>query len=902
MNPADQTTIASSAPPCAPALRDTTVITTHINADYDALASMLAAQKLYPEAVVVFPGSQEKNLRNFFVQSMVYLFNMVDLRSVDFDRIQTLVVVDTRQPGRIGDLAGLARQAEVTVHLYDHHPPMPGDLQGDLEVVRQTGATVTLLTEILQQKEIALTADEATILCLGIYEDTGSFNFTSTTAADLQAAAFLLNAGANLDIISNLLNRDFSPEQVGLLNDMLQSATRLNVHGIELLLTSVTTEHFVPDLAFLVHKLIRMENLNAVFALALMENKIHIVARSRIPEVDVGSILAVLGGGGHPYAAAATIKDQTLPQVEHVLVDAIYAQVRSRRLARDLMSTPPITISADVSCREAGQLMTQYNINALVVVDRQPQEDVLLGFITRQIIEKSLYHELGAVPVQEYMFTDVAWVAPEADILEIQDKIIDSKQRILPVMEEGRIRGVVTRTDLLNIIARQSRLNLEQGPDPLKDPLQARTRKIISFMEERLSKRVLELLRRIGEVAHSLNLEAYVVGGFVRDLFLYRKNDDLDIVVEGEGIAFAEKFAALHQARVHTHENFGTAVIIFPDGFKIDVASARMEYYKFPSALPTVEMSSIKLDLFRRDFTMNTLAICLAPRRFGVLIDFFNAQKDIKEKVVRVLHNLSFVEDPTRVFRAIRFEQRFGFGIGKLTVNLIVNAVKMDFFARLSGRRVFNELRHILEEENPIAAMRRMQDFRLLKVVHPQLELNAGRESLLHAVKKVLSWHDLLFLEEPYQRWTVYFMVLIREFNRQTSQEICQRLELAPRYETLFCQDRFQAERHLYWLEKNLPAANSVLCRQLRPLKTELILFIMAATRQEPVKRAISQWFVQLRYIRPLIDGHALKQMGLPPGPQYRKLLDQVEEARLDGLVHTREQELAFVKERVGEV
>jgi tRNA nucleotidyltransferase (CCA-adding enzyme) len=225
------------------------------------------------------------------------------------------------------------------------------------------------------------------------------------------------------------------------------------------------------------------------------------------------------------------------------------------------------------------------------------------------------------------------------------------------------------------------------------------------------------MLKRIGEVADEFGYGAYVVGGFVRDLFLYRLNEDVDIVIEGDGIAFAKKYAKLEGTRIHTYEKFGTAVIIFPDGYKIDVASARLEYYKFPAALPIVEMSSIKLDLYRRDFTINTLAIQLNSEKFGTLIDFFSARKDVKEKIIRVLHNLSFVEDPTRVFRAIRFEQRFGFTIGKLTNGLIENAVNMNFFQGLSGRRVLGELKQILEEDNPVPAIIRLNDFDLLKFI-----------------------------------------------------------------------------------------------------------------------------------------------------------------------------------------
>jgi tRNA nucleotidyltransferase (CCA-adding enzyme) len=377
---------------------------------------------------------------------------------------------------------------------------------------------------------------------------------------------------------------------------------------------------------------------------------------------------------------------------------------------------------------------------------------------------------------------------------------------------------------------------------------------------------------------------------------LYRENEDLDIVIEGDGIAFAKKYSKLTGSRMHAHEKFGTAVIIFRDGFKIDIASARMEYYKFPAAMPTVEMSSIKLDLFRRDFTINSLAIMLNPKKFGTLIDFFSAQKDIKGGTIRVLHNLSFVEDPTRVFRAIRFEQRFGFMIGKLTSGLIENAVAMDFFKRLSGRRVFSELRQIFEEENPTPAVVRLNDYNLLHVIHPSITLSKELISLFNSVKKALSWYDLLFLEESYMKWAIYFLALIRHCDTETSNEICQRFELAPRKQSLFCKDRFEAEACLTWLEKNVPVKNSLLYKKLSTFKTELILYMMSATRQEKVKKAISNYFTKLRPVTISIKGKDLQDMGLKPGPLYREIFQAVLESKLNGKLKTRNDELSFVE------
>jgi tRNA nucleotidyltransferase (CCA-adding enzyme) len=467
-------------------------------------------------------------------------------------------------------------------------------------------------------------------------------------------------------------------------------------------------------------------------------------------------------------------------------------------------------------------------------------------------------------------------------------------------MENDNLLGVITRTDLLNTLVRQHQPPQNHFPDPAQKPIPARTKNVIKFINERLSPRIIDRLKTIGEIADRMNMGAYVVGGFVRDLFLYRPNEDIDIVVEGDGIAFAKAYAALVQARTHSHEKFGTAVVIFPDGFKIDVASARVEYYQSPAALPVIEMGSIKLDLFRRDFTINTLSIQLNTEKFGNLVDFFSAQRDIKEKAIRVLHNLSFVEDPTRVFRAIRFEKRFDFSIGKLTSNLIENAVKMDFFKRLSGRRVFTELRLILEEDNPAPAVIRMQDYNLLKVIHPSIKLNKELISLLNSVTNVMAWYDLLFLDEPLMRWSVYLMALIRKCDIKTSKSICKRFELPPRHHGLFTDDRLHAHQQLMELERRLPAKNSTLYRRLHGFKTELIVYMMAATRQERVKKAISHYFTTLRKTALSIRGRDLRELGLNPGPVYREILELALAAKLDGRLKTRANELAFARKQAG--
>ncbi len=871
-----------------------TLITSHMNADFDAVASMLAAQKLYPDAVVLFPGSQEKNLRDFFISSMSYLFNMADAANIDFSTVKRLVIVDTRQRQRLKAVAELLDRKGVEIHIYDHHPALENDIRGKVERLRQTGATVTILTQIIQKKKIDVTPDEATIMALGIYEDTGSFTYASTTEDDFQMAGFLLSAGASLNTISNLVVKEISPDQVTWINDLLKEMNRHRINGYDISISTISSSDWIPDLAAIVQKVVRIENLDVFFTIALMENKIHIIARSRIPQVDVGEILSPLGGGGHPFAASATINNIPLAQIEQQLIDTIQQTVKPSLVAKELMSAPAITIESHISCKEAATTMARYNVNALLVLESGTHR--ILGYTTRPVMDKVLYHNLESLDVKEYMTTEISTISPRADIREIEAKIIGGKQRLLPVIEDGTLLGVVTRTDLLNFLVQDSNdaRNFQKGAEIYGH--HARKRNVKRFLDERLTREEATLLRKIGAAGDRLGVTLFVVGGFVRDLLLYRKVDDMDIVVEGDGIAFAKSFALACNGRCNAYKKFGTAVVVMPDGFKVDVASARREYYKFPAALPTVEMSSIKLDMFRRDFTINTMAIQLNHDKFGTLIDFFGAQRDLKDKTIRTIHNLSFVEDPTRVFRAIKFANRFDFTIGKLTSNLIQNAVKVNFFKDLSGLRVFSELRQILEEDNPIPAIKTLEEYGLERVIHPFLSFDNQTFGLLEEVKKALAWHDLLFLDTPYLRWSIYFMVMIRQCSPRIVLEIADRLKFSPTHQRIVLKERIKAEQRLDILEAHPPKSNSRLFCILKTFRTELILYMMACARKEETRKALSLFYTKLKHTKVLIRGDHLITLGVPPGPAFKKIMASVLKARLDHQVTTLENEIDFAK------
>lgn len=865
------------------------VITSHLNTDFDGLASMMAAKKLYPEAWLVFPGSQEQNLRNFFLQSTVYLYNFTKIRQVPLERIKRLILVDTRQPDRIGRFAEIVNRPDLEIHIYDHHPSSKNDLKGSLEIIRPVGATMTLMTQLLKERKIPLNPDEATLMALGIYEDTGSFTFSSTTPEDYLAAAYLLQQGANLNLISDMLTRELTAEQISLLNQMLESATRHQINNVEIVVAKASMDTYIGDFAVLVHKMMDMENLNCLFAVARMEDRIYVVARSRIREINVGEILLTFGGGGHPFAASATVKDQTLVQVEEKLISQLKRRINPQRKARDLMTFPVKSIYPQESIEHANELLTRYNINVLLVIDGEK----LLGMITRQVIEKAIFHGLKALPVREYMTTEISTIAPEASLFQIQEFIIENKQRILPVMDQGKVVGVITRTDLLNILITGPSMT-EYLYDSRKAPHFVRKKNIAYLLEERLPARIIEILKSLGEVADTLGFNAYVIGGFVRDLLLKYDNLDIDIVIEGDGIQFAQEYAKKYPARIRYHVKFKTAVLIFSDGFKIDVATARSEYYESPAALPVVELSSIKMDLYRRDFTINTLAVKLNTRHYGILIDFFGAQKDLKERAIRVLHNLSFVEDPTRAFRAVRFEQRFGFKIGKLTSNLIQNAIRIGGVEKLAPKRIFAELQLILLEGNPSPVLKRLNELKLLQAIHPELTLTPKEESIMGEIRTVLSWFDLLYLNEPYEKWLVFFLALAHPVSHIS--ELRLRLGLPKRAFDALLLSRNEGEKVMMTLQKNPKLTKSEIFKLLLPLPNEVQLYLMAKTNREVCRKSISLYFTQLKSIQTSIRGEDLKSLGLPPGPIYKVILNDLLEARINGKVLTREDEIAYVK------
>jgi tRNA nucleotidyltransferase (CCA-adding enzyme) len=883
--------------PSKPLLQASPIIVTgHANADFDCLAAIIAAGKLYPGSTLIFPGSQEKNLRHFFIQSATYLFNFKNFKDIDPSSVKQLVLVDTRQRSRVPHIEPVFANPDLVIHCYDHHPDTDEDVVAAMSVVKPWGSTTAILMAEIMEDELTLTTDEATILGLGIYEDTGSFTFASTTEYDLSAAAWLRSRGMDVGVIADLMTRELSSEQITIMSQLIESAQTHDINGVEIVIAEATSDQYVGDFALLVHKFLDMENLRVLFAIGLMNDRVHLVARSRSPDVDVGKVCASLGGGGHPYAASASIKNRTLTQVREELFGLLYSQVNPQILVRQLMSKPAVSIEEAATMFKAEEIMTRYGLKALPVVASRANRRCV-GVMEHDIMDKAIKHGLGEVPVSEYMIRNPSVVTPETDLYPVMEIILGQRQRLVPVVEDGRLSGVVTRTDLVNTLVKEP----ARIPESLL-PERKKERNIAGVLRERLPKNFLDLLKKAGTLGHELGYSVYVVGGFVRDVLLKSPNFDVDLVVEGDGIAFAVALVKTLGGRFKAHPKFKTAVVILPDGQRVDVATARLEYYEYPAALPTVELSSIKMDLYRRDFTVNALAVHLSPERFGDLVDFFGAQRDIKERVLRVLHSLSFVEDPTRIVRAIRFSERFGFRLGGQTDRLIKNAVRHNFFHKLSGARMFHELRLILEEKSPLACLRRMQEYKLLAAVHPLLALTPAKEAVLLEVENVINWYRLLYIDPQPQVWLVCFLALCTGLDPEQFGLIAKRLNFTKRLAgdigQLRNQIRETAQGLFNWEYHKGPL--SELYFLLEGLPLEGALFLMARNPREPLQKYVSLHLTSLRTRKVEVTGDDLKALGVEPGPRYADILHRVLAAVIDGQAPCRSEQLALAQRLAG--
>ncbi len=861
------------------------IILTHERADFDAVASLFGAWLLDEAAWPLLPRRLNRNVRAFLT---LYGgdFPFRDPRDLPAGPVEEVLLVDTQ---KLISVRGV--DARTRVRVLDHHPRRDG-LPADWEVTLDpVGANATLLVEAFREHNGHLTTAQATLLLLGIYEDTGSLTYAGTTVRDVLAVAYLLEHGASLRLAADFLNHPLSDGQRALYEQLLAAAETCEIHDARLVLACGDARGLDDEISTLAHKLRDALDPDGLFVLVLTDDGVRLVARSTSDRVDVGQIASQLGGGGHRRAAAALLPlaegqqpgQEALAAACERLKGLLRQHVRPSRTVAEIMSRGPQVLTPRTSVHEAARLMTRFGYEGYPVVEAGR----VVGLLTRRAVDRALAHKLN-LPAGRLMEAGSVFVYPDDSIQTLQTRMVESGWGQIPVVrrEDERVIGIVTRTDLLKTLAPQTA---------------RRGRNLADKLRQSLPPDRLWLLERTAQAAEALRLPAYVVGGFVRDLLLGRLSLDYDVVVEGEAERLAEALSRELGGRVVTHRRFGTAKWFLPQDLRrqrdlpefLDLISARTEFYEAPTALPTVRRGSIKLDLHRRDFTINTLALRLDGRHFGDLYDYWGGLRDLERGLVRVLHSLSFVDDPTRMLRAVRFEQRFGFTIEARTLDLMAEA--RPLLDKLSGQRIRHELDLMLDEPRAAAMLARLHKLDLLTALDPPLPwddfMATGFAAALEAEPPPWARDLPVPGRLPRRRALGYWLWLLPHAPSRVDAWAA-RL----RFPAAFAR-QLRAAAALWAARETWPAAPSRFLRLAEPL-ADLGLYALWLRlpaddpRRDQLAACVSRW----RRVRPHTTGDDLRARGLPPGPRYRQILDRLRAAWLDGEIHSPEEERALLE------
>lgn len=879
------------------------MILTHDQADFDAMATTLGAWLLDESSQPILPARLNRNVRRF-LNLYISELPFVEIRDLSSEPVERITLVDTQS---MATLKGFS--SKTLVQIIDHHSLRPDLPEGWQTTIEKIGAATTFFVEHLQDHLHSLSIIQATLLLLGIYEDTGSLSYASTTPRDIRAAAALVEVGASLRIAADFLNPALSEAQKKLYDSMLPLVETYNIQGKIIIISSADATDLNEEISSIAHKLRDLLDPDGLFLLVRTNEGIRIIARSTSDQINVSKVVAMFGGGGHERAASALIDphnpkfpkgEKPLEQLKNQLLETLNNIIQPSITVGKIMSKRPLLLSPDTTLEEADRVMQRYGYEGFPVVN----SGQVVGLLTRRAVDRALAHHLK-LTAGSLMEAGGYTLKTTDTVDQLQALMASTGWGQVPVLdpESQKVIGIVTRTDLLKTLAEEN--TFVPGKLNYSDLLQ-----------KTLPAPHLALLKVLAEEAATEHLAIYIVGGFVRDLLRNHPSTDFDIVVEGEALQLASKLSKHYGGKVISHSRFGTAKWQFkeikgvfakeyafpldqaaslPDS--LDLISARTEFYDRPTALPTVERSSIKLDLHRRDFTINTMALRLDGRHFGELYDYWGGLADLHKKQVKVLHSLSFVDDPTRLLRAVRFEQRFHFIIESRTLELMGEA--RSLMKQVSGDRLRHEFTLILKEESPLPVLERLQELDLLSPIHPALKWDPTLAPVLQAALYEPinpEWQLPEFLGHTPLRFGLACMVWLIPLCEPAALEIANRLHLNTQIV-----DAIQRACPIYIDQTNLEQLDSsAFFSRLSSLSATagyaLSLLSKSGIFNDKLKRHFTKW----RFINPFTNGDKLKELGLHPSPQYSEIIYRLRAAWIDGEVTSAEQEEILLKKIIG--
>jgi tRNA nucleotidyltransferase (CCA-adding enzyme) len=909
------------------------LILCHTTADFDSLGAAVGLSRLLPGSKIVLSGGSHPPVRDFLALHRDE-YQLIERRSVNAKEIRSLNVVDTQQRDRLGKTAEWLDLPHIKeIIIYDHHQDQLGDIPATEIHISPVGATTTLIVEQLQKQQITLTTAEATVMALGIHVDTGSLTFDYSTPRDALALAWLMQQGASLSVVSQYVDPGLSPQLQHLLKIALEKLQHIDIRGYKIAWVTLKTDHFVPGLSSLASQLIELTEIDALlllheYPLTEAESRLIVIGRTQIQGIDLNELFQPLGGGGHSQAAALNLRSVNAQEILNQLLEGIKTTIPHPPTARDLMSSPVRTIRPETTIAEAQRTLLRYGHSGLAVADAQGQ---LQGIISRRDLDIALHHGFSHAPVKGYMTVNMKTITSETTLPEIESLMVTYDIGRLPVLENGQLVGIVTRTDVLRELHQD---NVETRHGASKPAPSTQHSGLKTELHSRLAPQLWQLLVKASLEAEKRGWHLYLVGGAVRDLLLAEEASgtlmikDIDLVVDGfhraadvgAGVELAKALQQLYpSARLEIHGAFQTAALLWHkdpelDSLWVDIATARTEFYPYPAANPEVEASSIRQDLYRRDFTINAMALRLTPPRAGVktlqttsLLDFFGGLLDLRAKQIRVLHANSFIEDPTRIYRGVRFAVRLGFHLEAQTEEYIRYAINSGVYDRTTREnskapalqtRLKAELKHILEAPYWKRALQLLGDLGALQCIHPTLKLDEELLRQLRLLERCLRRFDA---QESFIHWQMRLEALIAHTAAEYRGKVAKHLQL-PEDSISRLENLAQAQTSV----KNLIPYSSQQSHEEEEISPSQVvqllrqydvpmLILIAVQSSRAIRRKIWQYLTVWRNVQPILNGNDLRELGYKPGPQYRQMLDDLLAATLDGVIHHRDEAKEFL-------
>lgn len=872
---------------------------TRDHADFDALAALVAAAKIYPESKALLPAEMAPGVARFAEKYGEELALIRREQAESPPHFHTAVVVDTRRKSRLGPVLPLLEKAG-EIHIFDHHPPADDDIEGNEIRVEQVGAVTTLLVEEIRHRRLPLSEAEVLLFLLGIYRDTHSLGSAATSARDASAVAFLWEQGVAPALLQEYLETGARREPS--LELLLRKSKLYEISGRRVLFTLLAAGERSGGNVQLMRRLQEIEEID--LAILLSERSrggLSIIARTTADDLDLRLLLAPFGGKGGRSEVWACRDGEESPALREQLLEHLERFLPPPVTALQVASAPVAAVEVAATVAEADEYFEDKGYGGGPVL----REGRVAGMISRRELRKALRSGLDGVPVEDFMGSrPLVTAAPEITATALRRLFAESgAEKVVLVDGEYRPVGLLSPVDILQLlyrldgraspaIPRGAVLGVKKDFSPAEvDNLAEPIARLLPFSWQ-------SFLLLLGRQASQMGVSIYLVGGVIRDMLLGSEpSHDLDFVVIPDAVDFATAVARYLDGELKLFERFGTASIFLKEGLRLDFATARREIYDAPGALPrTTGAESLKRDLYRRDFTINTLACSLMPESYGVLYDYYNGREDLDKGVIRTLYQLSFVDDPLRLLRAVRFEQRFGFSIEENTRGLIEKAVQGRVLERVSRSRLAREISLIYDENDPVAVLMRLHELGILGLIYPRLSPDRLLWQRLKRVRETVTGARQREWSRYPEEELLYLSAMLLEMAPQDRLAIIRRLGLSRRRAAAVLQGCETVPPLLRELEEaGSEIRPSVLVDRLDPLSPEALSLLYALATGAAVRDNLRLYLESLQFVRPRLRGGSLKELELKPGPLFGEIMAALRRAVLDGELRGEEEERRFV-------